>query len=212
MGAFEYTALDAAGREQKGVLEGDTAAPRARAAARAQLLPVTRRRGRRARGAPPARSFVSPRRLDGRRRAADAPARHALRPACRSRRRCSRSRSRRSGRACRASARRARQGDGGPHAGRRPRRFPARVPGDLPGHGGRRRAVRPSRRGARAARRLHREPRQLRQKRARRDALPDRAVGDVPRHRLGLLVYVVPKVVEVFENGQGHSCRSPPAC
>ena len=41
MGAFEYTALDAGGRERKGVLEGDTARQVRQLLREQQLLPVT---------------------------------------------------------------------------------------------------------------------------------------------------------------------------
>ena len=46
MGAFEYTALDAGGRERKGILEGDTRAPGAPAAARAAAAAGHRHRSR----------------------------------------------------------------------------------------------------------------------------------------------------------------------
>ena len=41
MGAYEYTALDAAGREKKGVLEGDTATHVRQLLRERALLPVT---------------------------------------------------------------------------------------------------------------------------------------------------------------------------
>ena len=41
MGAFEYTALDAAGRERKGILEGDTPRHIRQLLREQQLLPVT---------------------------------------------------------------------------------------------------------------------------------------------------------------------------
>ena len=46
MGAFEYTALDSAGRSRKGVIEGDTARHVRALLREQQLLPVTRRGGR----------------------------------------------------------------------------------------------------------------------------------------------------------------------
>ncbi len=41
MGAYEYTALDAAGREKKGILEGDTAKHVRQLLRERELLPVT---------------------------------------------------------------------------------------------------------------------------------------------------------------------------
>ena len=41
MGAFEYTALDTAGREQKGMVEGDTVKHVRQLLREKQLLPVT---------------------------------------------------------------------------------------------------------------------------------------------------------------------------
>lgn len=41
MGAFQYTALDAAGRERQGVLEGDTPRHVRQLLRERQLLPVT---------------------------------------------------------------------------------------------------------------------------------------------------------------------------
>jgi general secretion pathway protein F len=41
MGAFEYTALDTAGRSRKGVIEGDTARHVRSLLREKQLLPVT---------------------------------------------------------------------------------------------------------------------------------------------------------------------------
>ncbi len=77
------------------------------------------------------------------------------------------------------------EGHGRPHARRWLRGVPAGLSGDLPRHGLRRRAGRTSRQRARAARRLHREPRGDAPEGPGGDALPDRAHGDVLRHRLG---------------------------
>ena len=62
------------------------------------------------------------------------------------------------------------------------------------------RAVGPSRPHSRTAGRLHREPRAAAAEGHRRAALSHRAVGHVLRDRVDMLVYVVPKVVEVFDS------------
>ena len=107
MGAFEYVAVDAAGRERKGVLEGDTPRQVRQLLREQDLLPVAvdevaaSRRPQRA----SAVHLQVPARPERRRpRAGHAPARDAGQVRrCRSRRRCSRSRSRPTSRACAAS-------------------------------------------------------------------------------------------------------------
>ena len=104
MGAFEYTALDAGGRERKGILEGDTPRQIRQLLREQQLLPVSvtevaQKEAKRAAllqlrrgGSRPRTSRCSP---------ASWPPWCA--PGCRSRSRCSPSRSRPRSRACRAS-------------------------------------------------------------------------------------------------------------
>ena len=178
MGAFEYTALDTGGREHNGVVEGDTVAARAPAAARAAAAAGHRRRGRAAGSQARSAGFSSAaRRLRHRPVAADAPARHAgARP----------------GLPLEEALLAVSQQTEKPRVqsimlGVRAKvmeghtladglcRVPARVPGDLPRHRIRGRAVRPPGRRARAPGRLHREPRGHAPEGAGRDALPDRA-------------------------------------
>jgi general secretion pathway protein F len=86
--------------------------------------------------------------------------------------------------------------------------FPQAFPGNLPCHRGGRRTVRAPRRRARAAGRLHREPRGAAPEGQHALIYPV-VLSSVRSDRLGLLVYVVPKVVEVFEHRPG-ICRCDP--
>ena len=106
MGAFEYTALDAGGKERKGVLEGDTARQVRQLLREQQLLPVTvsevaQKEAKRQRAVHASCSGVSAARPVAASRASSPP---WCAPACRSKKRCSPSRSRPRSRACRASS------------------------------------------------------------------------------------------------------------
>ena len=167
------------GRERKGVLEGDTAAPGAADAARPEPAAASRStRSRRPRSRRERKQFSLRRGVSAARSlAADAADRDAgaLRPAAGG------SAARGLG-ADREAAHpqhhhgRARQGHGRPCARGRPGGFPGGVPRALSRDRRRRRAVGTPRHRARAPRRLHREPRAAAQPHAERDAVSGAAV------------------------------------
>ena len=184
MGAFEYTALDSAGREQNGVVEGDTVKHVRQLLRERQLLPVTVaevKHGEAKRD----RSFTLRRGISAsdlslltRQLAtlvkAGLPLEEALLAVSQQSEKPRVQSIMLGVRAKVMEGHTLADGLG---------EFPQRVPGDLPLHRVRRRELRPPGRRARTPGRLHREPRGHAPEGARRDALPHRAVGRLPRNR-----------------------------
>ena len=186
VGAFEYTALDAQGRERKGLIEGDTAKHVRQLLRDKQLLPMEiQEAAQRELKQSRAPRLHAARPLESGFGALDPPAGDtaALRPAVGG---IAASGCRTDGKAARPThhPRRAQQGGRRPSLGGWAAGLSAGVPGDLSSHRLRRRAVGQARFGARAALRLHRITSGDGPAGEQRARLPDRAARALVRHRL----------------------------
>ena len=186
MGAFEYTALDAGGKEQSGILEGDTPRHIRQMLRERQLAPGRRQRGG-AEGSDAPEVIVQHRAacIGCRSVALHAPARDTR--ACRTSSRGVLARGLTADReAAHSEYRHGSAGPrhGGPHPRQRPHRVSESLSGNLSRHRLGRRAGRPPRQRARAARGLHREPRGYAPESPGGHAVPDRVEHHVLRDRM----------------------------
>ena len=210
MGAFEYVAVDAAGRERKGVLEGDTPRHVRQLLREQSLLPVAVKRGHRNRRRARVRRRLALRPLQRGLSAADLVAGHAAARDAGQVGAAARGGAARRFAADRQAARPQRHARRALAASWKATRSPTAWPSSRARFPEIYRATiaaseqsGPSRLGARAAGRLHRESRRsCAAARSARCSTRCCCSSSASRSSFFLLVSVVPKVVEVFRNSE----------